>query len=347
MKNVLIISDRLEHYRIPLFNLLCDSVNLTVAYSNDIENGIIQFSEHKIKVINKGPFIVYKNLPNFELFDIIILPFNLRCVELWKQIFKKRKFKLFIFGIGVVASYGKLYDQKNGLDFLRSFIIRKVDSAIFYERYPYVKYVANGISPSKLSIAYNTVFPNPYFDFATKEYKSFIFVGSLYKQKKIFNLLEAYLLAYKKSNSIIQPLEIIGNGDEFEAIHKWISDNNLESKIMLHGQINDDMTLLPIFNRAIACISPGQAGLSVQKSFSYAVPFITSENPITGGEAFSIINGVNGYFYNSSISALADILLSFSDEEKVIEMSKKAYIFYSNFRSVEIWKRGFLENIIP
>lgn len=346
MKKVLLVTDRLEHYRIPMFNSLCDRINLTIASGNKCENGSNQFAEHKMVVERLGPFIKYRELPDLNVFDVVIVPFNIRCWELWKQLFSRRTFRLFVFGIGVTASYGKNYDQKSVIDIFRTHILKKIDGAIFYEHYPYIKYLGKGINPALMSVAYNTVAPNVSFDFEQKRYESFIFIGTLYKQKKIFDLLNAYLVAYNKANGALQKLEIIGNGEEFNAIQQWIVLNSLEDQVILHGDITDDTLLLPIFNRAIACISPGQAGLSVQKCFSYGVPFVTSEFAITGGESFSIIHGVNGFVYSEDTTHLADILLKFSDDLTNRKLAENAYLFYKHFRNVNIWKEGFLKNII-
>lgn len=347
MKKVLIISDRLEHYRIPLYESLTDTVDLTVAYSNNIIEEDFKFNKYIIGIASRGPFIVYKNLPYLDNFDVVIFPFNIRCIQLIKFLFVKNKFKLFVFGIGVSASYNKFYDADKKLDFIRYYILKKSDGGIFYEKYPEVKYVSMGISPLKLSVAYNTVSSNLKFDFQDKTFESFIFIGSLYKQKKIFDLLNAYQIVVRENSDKIPLLEIVGSGDESENIKKWIETNSLGSKVILHGALNKDEELSPIFQRAIACISPGQAGLSVQKCFSYGVPFITSINSITGGEALSIIDKETGFIYDSSIVGLAKVLNTIVRKDiDIKDMSEKCYIFYKNFRNVNIWKDGFLRNII-
>ncbi|WP_449437266.1 glycosyltransferase [Pedobacter steynii] len=180
-----------------------------------------------------------------------------------------------------------------------------------------------------------------------KTFESFIFIGSLYKQKKIFDLLYAYEEVIKNLDGKVPKLEIIGDGDEYENIKEWIIMKGFNELVILHGNLNKDEDLLPIFNRSIACISPGQAGLSVQKCFSYGVPFITSFKAITGGEITSIMNGVTGFLYDSSISELSKILLRIiSGEVDIKSISTKCFHFYNEFRTVDIWKEGFLKNIL-
>ena len=348
MKKVLLISDYLAHYRIEMFESLCDKIDLTIAHSSNLSTSGFKFSEHKISLKSRGPFIDHENLPNFNDFDVVIFEFKLIGLPLYKSLFSKRNYRLFIFGIGVAASYKKYYDHdKVYNDIIRKYILKHVDGAIFYDRYPFSKWISKGIDPEKLSISYNTVPYDKQFDIRNKTFDSFIFIGTLYKQKKIFDLLTVYKKTFERFGDNTPALEIVGDGEEYDKIAEWIKLEELESKIIMHGQINDENILRPIFSRAIACISPGQAGLSVQKCFSYGVPFITSYNAITGGEISSIIEGETGFYYNNSIKGLEKvfdkILLKKVD---ISEMSSKCYVFYKNFKKKEKKKKGFLENII-
>lgn len=349
MKKVLLISDVLEHYRLPLYNSLTTDVDLTIATQTSYNENLRSYKQHIISIKSKVGFIFYNNLPVLDDFDYVIFPFNVRLIfVLFKYLFAKRKFKIFVFGIGVAASYSKRYDQKNFFDFFRRIIIKTVDGAIFYEKYPEIKYskYLKG-RKCKTSVAYNTVAPNNNFKLEDKTFESFIFIGSLYKQKKIYDLLEAYFQYAKKATKILK-LEIVGDGEEYDNIKRIITKKNMFHNIVLHGKINDDDKLIHIMNRAVACISPGQAGLSVQKCFSYGVPFITTKNAITGGELHSIINQVNGFFYEgNNLSELENLMLKISNDEIFIKnISYNAYFFYENYRNVCIWKKGFLENLI-
>jgi len=346
MKRVLFINELLMNYRIPLYESLCDKIDLTVAHTSMIKDNLA-FSEIHISSYKRGPFIIFKDLPPFDNYDFVIFPFNLRCIQIFRLLFRRKQYKLGMFGIGVSASYKKRYDSDKKSFFLRRFIVNKSDFSIFYERYPYVKYLSCGIEESKLSVAFNTVAPISQFDVSEKQYSSIIFLGSLYKQKKIFDLLYAYDLAYRKIDELLPDLEIVGDGDEFNNISDWIKTNNYTAKIRLHGRIENDEVLFPILNRAIACVSPGQAGLTVQKCFSCGVPFVTCSDAITGGEIFSIIDGFTGFLYGGTIDELSCLLRRMAlDKEGFKRMSSNCYAFYSQFRNIDVWKKGFLKNIV-
>lgn len=348
MKKVLLISDVLEHYRLPLYNSLTEDVNLTIASTSPITNdeALFQFEQIRISLLMKYGFIFYKNLPNFNDYDYVIFPFNVRLIfVILKFLFVKRKYKIFLFGIGVAASYTRKYDEKNFFDFVRKFLIKKVDGAIFYEKYPEIKYSRYiKCAHNKLSVAYNTVTENLNFNIKNKTYESFIFIGSLYKQKKIYELLEAYISLYKKGVQLPN-LEIIGKGEEYENINLLVQAQNMHEMIIIHGEIIRDEELFPIMNRAIVCFSPGQAGLSVQKCFSYGIGFVTSSNAITGGELFSIIDNVTGDIYDGTREDLMRVMLKYTNQDYMKKISDNAFTFYKSFRNVKIWKEGFLKNI--
>lgn len=342
-KKVLLITERLEHYRVPLFNLLAKSVDLTVIHSSSIVKDV-DFKQKELTCKSIGPFIKFYGLDE-KNYDFVIYPFNIRIINLFLNCFKKTFYKKVLFGIGVAASYEKKYDEKSFLDFLRVFYLKKFDYAIFYERYPFIKYQSMSIPGKKMSIAYNTVSRNIAFNILNKTYESFLFIGSLYKQKNIFSLIKAYHSLYLINNNIYK-LEIVGDGDEFDSIEKYIYDNKLVGKIILHGKITSDNALLPIMQRSLVCISPGQAGLSVQKCFSYGVGFITTYSAITGGEISSIIENVNGDFYDGTTDGLIELMLKYLDLEYAKKISNNAYIFYNEFRNERIWLNGFIKNIV-
>ena len=106
------------------------------------------------------------------------------------------------------------------------------------------------------------------------------------------------------------------------------------------GKIFDEQHLCSYFSRSLACISPGQAGLSVLKSMGYGVPFITKKDAITGGEIFNIKNGENGIIYQKD-DELTDIILEIGEHrQKFLNMGKNAKEYYDKFRTPEHMAQG-------
>ena len=163
-------------------------------------------------------------------------------------------------------------------------------------------------------------------------------------KKKIEVLLEAYLQAYK-ANPEIYDLVVIGDGSERESITNWIEQNGLKEKIQLTGAIFDEKILACYFARAVACISPDQAGLSVLKSMGYGVPYITHKDAITGGEIFNISHNENGILLKDFDELPAAILETKQEPLKYIKFGEKAAAHYRNHRTVQQMVQGFLDAI--
>lgn len=340
-KKVLLITQELTHYRVPLFQKINESYELTVAHGTS-EKIKTSFKQQTISFKTIGPFLIINEMPVIDNYDVIILTFNIRILSFYGLLVKKVKPKIILWGIGVSASYKNKYDINKKLDWLRLWWIKKSDGVIFYDNYPKIKFMSKGISSNKLFVAYNTIENNVEFDFSKKKFETFLFIGSLYKAKGIGSLLESYLLLYNKFKEETPSLDIIGDGEQSFEIGKWIADNNLENKIYLHGKITNQTILKTFFNKAIVCISPGQAGLSVLKSFSFGVPFITTENAITGGERFNIINNVNGFLYSDNHSELVNILTKIIDLEiDIKQISENSFYYYQRFRNSNVWMDGF------
>ena len=342
MKKVLLIQDRIMHYRVPVFNALAEKVDLTVLYSfEELPDGI------KFKTLHVPHFklrykIHKKNLCRIaNRYDVVIvmMDFSYLYVRLLSK--KRRKYKLIYWGIGVSAGYNIRYDS-DSLQVDTSYKrVKKADAVGFYCSYPIEKYVKMGIEKEKMFVFNNTVKVLPVDE---REKDLILFIGTLYKQKKIDVLLENYFRAYNK-NKNVPTLAIIGDGDERASIGSWISEKGLNGKILLAGAVYNEAELASYFSRSIMCISPDQAGLSVLKSMGYGVPFITHKDAITGGEIFNIENGVNGVLLNSFDDIEGLILESADNPEKFFDMGEKAKKHYEENRSVEKMVDGFMEAI--
>lgn len=341
---VLIIQDLIPHYRVPVFNELSKYVELTVVCSGGNVPENAEFNAVKVdaakflKIFNvhKGTYKIAKNQ------DVIISMLSSNCFETMALCCLKHRKKSILWGIGVSAGYACKYDENPKAAKVMRRMIKRSKAALFYSDYPVEKYSKTGIKKEKMFVANNTVAVSPIQGDVEKD--SILFVGSLYKAKKIFELLENYYEAYKV-NKDINELVVVGDGDEFENVKSWITEHKMESKITLTGAIFDDEILKDYFARALICVSPDQAGLSVLKSMGYGVPFITHKDAITGGERFNIKNGENGVLFDD-FSELKDLFVNLAQEkEKYIEMGKKAKEHYDNNRTVPQMAEGFLDAI--
>lgn len=344
MVKILLLQGSIAHYRIPIFNLLARHIDLTVVYSDGKLPEGINFKTIYVPTL-KIHFQVYKqNIYKLaQNYDIVISMFDFSHLDFKLMERKHRPFKLIYWGIGVAASYNCRYDSisKVTKKFIRA--IKKADAALFYCDYPVEKYAGMGINRNKMFVTNNTVQVRD-IDTLGKTKDSFLFIGSLYKQKKIGELLTSYLRAIKKNDKLFK-LVIIGEGEEYNNIQKWIEENGLTEKIDLLGGIYDEDVLAKYFARALICISPDQAGLSVLKSMGYGVPYVTNQNAITGGEIFNIKNGENGLLIKD-FDELEQIMLdTLVNEDRYLEMGRKAKKHYEQNRRVDQMVEGFLAAI--
>lgn len=344
---LLMLVNYLPHYRMPVIEKLAELYDLTVAhYGNNLREENISFKQIKLtpKALFKFKFFKENIFDLSKNYDVVLTLSELWTVPNMLLGFKKRTFGLVHWGIGVTASYDKAFDSGGIVDKIRMYLSGKADSILFYSDYPINKYIEFGIDSKKLFTANNTVLVEEKIEIP-KNKKHFIFVGSLYIQKKIYDLLEAYK-EFNKQATEVYPLIIIGDGKERENIEKWVIKEKLNDLIFLKGQINDQRQLKEYYKHSIACISPGQAGLTVLNSMAYGVPFVTAKNAITGGEILNISDNVNGILYSGKIFELTEILVKLSnDKDFVRELSVNAQNHYFNFRTIENMVKGFEDSI--
>lgn len=344
MKRVLLIQEKITHYRVPVFNELANRVDLTVLYSSgELPEGV-RFKVVHVPLVQLKKVLFYKkSLRSLaKNFDAVIAPLEFTNLAIMALPLKPRAFKVIYWTIGVPASYNVPYDGKSSYDHRYIRQINRSDACVFYTSYPVEKYAKLGVKKEKLFVANNTVQVLPYDENVSRD--DIIFVGSLYKQKRIFELLDSYKAAYHE-NQAIPNLSIIGDGDEYNAINEWTTDNDLKDKVFLKGAIYDEETLSKLFTTAIACISPGQAGLTVLKAMGYGVPFITTKDAITGGEIFNIKDKKNGLILDAYPEIKDVILDTLNNKEKFIEMGKNAKSFYEKNRQVGMMADGFEQAI--
>ena len=347
-KKVLILYNRLFHYRIPIFDIISKRYDLTVAYSYGGKvDKQYSFKTLFLPVKQFGRFVWHKENLNrlFSNFDVVICYGDIAWIKSDICIFRKhRSYKMILWTIGVSASYDKPYDSVKRWDAIRNCIYMKSDALIFYSSYPIKKYLNAGFNGSKLFVANNTVkiYDNEENDKYIKD--SFLFIGTLYYQKGIIEILNQYRQAYL-INSKLPIFNIVGEGPDFQKVKEWISCHNLENQIILHGAIYDIEKKAIFFRRAYATFSPFQAGLGVLESMGYGTPFISSHTAITGGELFNISNQENGVLINN-IDEIQLIMLDIVNNPlKYIEMGRNARSYYLKCRKPTDMAEGIINAV--
>lgn len=347
IKVLFVTQNKLQHYRIPVLRLVNDAPNieLTLAHCGST---IVQkdIPEILLKLKKIGPFYTIKGLDSIcKDYDVVLCMYYYYNFSILKSVLKNGQ-KTVFWNIGVPASYHRHYGEASNMwyKFYCHFLF-KAKALLLYSKAPLDIYRKRGfkVDENKVFFAHNTVavIKQP----IEKDSKdALLFIGTLYLEKGLQVLLDAYKMAYSEKQDIL-PLNIVGGGEQFETVNNWIKDNGLEDKIKMLGAIYDSTEKAKIFKKTIACISPMQAGLSVLESMGYGVPFITSHDAITGGEAFNIIDGENG-LRMKNISQLKDVILDINQNKgRYLEMGDKAYDYYWHNRTIEIMANGIISAI--
>lgn len=347
---VLLLQEDITNYRIPIYNLIAQKVELTVAYINKYTpQEIVLFSVIKLKVKRFGHILYTPELSKIRKdFDIIITLPHLKCINYWLISFFKQGQKIISWSNGSRASYTTPFDFNRKIelaDILYWEILKRCNANILYIKEAVPWLVNHGIKKETLFIANNTteVYKN------TKQHKRdiYLFVGTLYKKKGLDILLSSYLKLIKNfpDKAIIPKLVIIGKGEEKKDLEEYVISNGIKNNVIFTGAIYDERILADYFSKAIMCISPNQAGLSVLKSFGYGVPFITSKKAITGGEIVNIKQGYNGILMNKP-NDLYDILSdSINNPKKYLEMGNNAMTYYNMYATPQNMAQGVLNSI--
>ncbi|WP_417513674.1 glycosyltransferase [Marinobacter sp.] len=337
-KKLLVVYNKVWPYRVCIFNILSEKFDLTVAVND--RTSLSQSYNFKVVYLETkkvGPFQWHRNNLRkiMNSFDCVVGLYDIRWLRfMLASLFSKSP--VIFWGIGVTASYENKFDSKSTWDRVRLFFAKRSRGVLLYSDYPVERHIRLGMPKDRIWVAHNTT--NVSLDSYDEKCErcSILFVGSLYKEKNVMGLLGDYRKAVNVSGSIPK-LEVIGSGEDFEMAKKFVIDNELSDKVVMHGAIYNPQDLVSIFNRGIVCISPSQAGLSVLTSMGMGVPFATNSDAITGGEIFNIRHLETGVF----IDKLAEDTTSFflwveKNHEDLLYMGIKARDFYLSYRRPEI-----------
>ena len=208
---VLILYNKIFHYRIPIWNILAEKCDLTVAYSHGSapDNSIgVKFKILHLpsKTILKR-FVIQKARIR-ELvkdYDAVIAYGDISWIK-YSTLPWFNNIKVIFWTLGVSASYNLGYDQRKTWDKVRAFFYKRADAMAFYTSYPIEKYAKMGFSREAMFEVPNTVAVYPTKIKPQKD--SILFIGTLYRQKGIQYLLDAYLANKDNPNALLLNISI-------------------------------------------------------------------------------------------------------------------------------------------
>ncbi|MEP7168431.1 MAG: glycosyltransferase family 4 protein [Bacteroidota bacterium] len=373
IKRVLLISNVPQPYRIPLFNELdkqCKEKNieLKIVFASrgyKRRKFILDFSEMKFNYeilksfkIHFGniekTFFTYsgisKIISQYQPDKIIVSGFSLATIKIWiRSFFQKTEY---IIWSGAWEFPGRL--DSWGRKFQRRLLIRRAFAFVSYGSKAKEYLIKMGASEEKVFIAINTVDTN-FFSGETKKIRSaltkvgkkhLIYIGYLVPRKNVSKLIEIIHELSKTRNDFV--LDILGDGNEKDALEKVVEEKKLNDVIKFHGFIQKQD--LPKY-LAISCCFLFQTdfdvwGLVVNEAMAAGVPVMSS---INAAATFDLIeDGETGFAtdYNNKSDVLQKINTIIDNDSLVESLEKNAADFIEKNASVQMSASGFLKSIL-
>lgn len=342
MKKVLILQNKILHYRKPFYNKLSEKYDVTVLHSGN-QSALPEDSYKELikptKQVSKFVFQkdVLKEVKSGK-YEVVISMMDIFWVYNVISSFVYPKNVTFIWW-GIIAGKNKFGNLIRGL-FLRK------KPTIFYTESGLNDLASLGFKSNNYSFCNNTFHIEERIPSHLNEIKdSFLFVGSLDSRKRIDVLIKAFAKAIPNIPNNIK-LNIVGDGADYEKAKTIIGELNIQNNVNLIGRITDTSLLQEYYKKAIFSVSFGQAGLGVLQSLGYGVPFLTNKNAISGGEMSNIIRGETGVLCEESEFDLTKYLIKYGNDIGASKtLGLNAFNHYSNSCTIKHMSGKFEELI--
>ena len=224
---------------------------------------------------------------------------------------------------------------------LTTFCFKKADVVITFSDSGRDYVIKQGVAPSRVICAPNTLNTDHWLDLAEDVRKRcsrqevladlgldinasvVLFSGRLLASKRIVDALWAVKEACQKVPGVY--LLIIGDGPDRVRLEQ-IAGSVLPGHCIFIGEVFDEEQLSKIFSIAEVFLLPGFVGLAIVHAFCFGVPLITERVKNHSPEIQYLHDGYNGFFVDvGDIDGLASRLLELlTDAEKWKRMSQNA-----------------------
>ncbi len=146
-----------------------------------------------------------------------------------------------------------------------------------------------------------------------------VFVGRLTASKRLDLLLEALERLDREG----QPcnLAIVGDGPARQQLERQVEERGLADRVWFYGETYDDHIIGTFLYHSVACVSPGNVGLTAIHALTFGTPVVTHDNGNRQGPEYEAIEpGRTGnLFAEGDAGALAGAIapwLSASAEQR-------------------------------
>lgn len=309
---VLIVQDRLPHYRVPLFEQLRDSlagkhIQLDVAHGGPTSVGRMRGDEGRLAWARPlrqtrfrtwaGREMVWQSLWRVqEKYDLVVLPHQSRYVSTFALLRWRRHRGRTTALWGMTENFtqaGKTTSSRWGIWGLRS-MTRRADWYFSYTNGSNERLLRLGYPPERTTVLQNAIDISQLQADINAMGRAFslgdpsaLFVGSLHKDKELGYLFEACQIMADRCPGF--RLIVVGDGPLRPLVGQWSASAPWMD--FRGAQIGADKA------RALAeawvVLSTGQIGLGVLDAFAASIPLVLREVPFLGPEAEYAVNDVN------------------------------------------------------
>lgn len=213
---------------------------------------------------------------------------------------------------------------------IRFWIMRLADAILFYTDQEVDEYKAQNARPGSVPVmglnngieTDQIVALRAPYD-ASHRPRDLLFIGRVTPKAELALLLDA--MARESCTSFT--LDIVGDGDEAEALRNRAARLGLSDRIAWHGAVTDEAQIAKIANRCRLFVYPGAVGLSLMHGLTYGLPAIIHDDRWHHmPESAAHRPGENGATFRSGdAGALADTISDLlKHPDRLVKMSAKA-----------------------
>lgn len=237
--------------------------------------------------------------------DGCVIDLNPRSLSAWlilglRKIMRKR-----------VVVWGHLYPRQgpnSKTAAVRKYMRSLADGTILYD-YESVEHARTDIPSQPVWTAPNAIYRRSDLHATSDvERRSFVYVGRLVEQKKVDQIVPAFVRSGLWEAGY--NLEIVGDGAMAAVIDEQIASAPADARALISrpGPITGTEALQKTYGRSLCSISPGYVGLNATQSLGFGVPMIFSLHEAHAPEIELVDTGAMFGYEESSPAGLADAM---------------------------------------
>ncbi len=345
------------HYRLPLFELLkakleAKGIEFLLIYGppDPYEGSKVKmvYPEWGVKVDSKifkifGRYLYWQGVPfKIKKGDVVIVEQAAKLIDNY--------FLFFLEQINVVRmcyfGHGQNFQDKYELKIskkIKQLMVSRVSKWFAYTDMSVKSLLAQGVSESKIVSVNNTLaFSSSMSESeVTRDSHKFIYIGGLYKDKRIEFLLES--AAKVRSINDNFELHIVGDGPLKNLAENFAKSN---SWCTYHESVYGDERDKLLFE-STAILMPGLVGLVAIDSFHFACPIITTDCGQHSPEYVYLENRLNSLILpdEGTTGSYAELIREYLDNKELADTVRQGCRDSANFYNIEDTVEKFFNGI--